>query len=37
MQLLIEEKVEEAVIVMEGYLDVSERTVLAAFTRHNFC
>ncbi|MDM3867743.1 GntR family transcriptional regulator [Proteus faecis] len=37
LTLLIDGKAQEAAIAMESYLEISERTVLAAFSRHNFC
>lgn len=37
LMLLMGGKAEEAAMAMEDYLEISERTVLAAFSRHNFC
>ncbi|WP_109399414.1 GntR family transcriptional regulator [Proteus sp. TJ1640] len=37
LMLLMDGKAEEAAMAMEDYLEISERTVLAAFSRHNFC
>lgn len=37
LMLLMDGKAQEAAIAMEDYLEISERTVLAAFSRHNFC
>lgn len=36
LSLLMDGKAQEAAMVMEEYLDISERTVLAAFSRHHF-
>ncbi|NBM54379.1 GntR family transcriptional regulator [Proteus vulgaris] len=37
LMLLMDGKAQEAAMAMEDYLEISERTVLAAFSRHNFC
>lgn len=37
LMLLMDGKAQEAATTMEDYLEISERTVLAAFSRHNFC
>lgn len=37
LTLLMDGKAQEAATAMEDYLEISERTVLAAFSRHNFC
>lgn len=37
LTLLVNANAKEAAIAMEEYLEISERTVLAAFSRHNFC
>ena len=37
LTLLMNGKAQEAAIEMESYLEISERTVLAAFSRHNIC
>lgn len=37
LRLLMDGKAQEAAMAMEDYLEISERTVLAAFSRHNFC
>lgn len=37
LKLLMDGKAQEAALAMEEYLDISERTVLAAFSRQNLC
>lgn len=37
LMMLMDGKAQEAAMAMEDYLEISERTVLAAFSRHNFC